>query len=71
MAGKTNKKRIMALYKLRKRAETGTAEDWLVLAKAYESGELNKPEPELAREAFRQAAQMGSAEAKRHLASPD
>jgi len=69
MAERTNKKRIMALYKLRKRAETGTAEDWLTLARMYESGELNTPEPELAREAYERAAAMGSAEAKRLLAA--
>jgi len=67
MAGKTNKKRIMALFKLKKRAETGTAEDWLKLAQAYQSGELHRPEPELAREAFERAAGMGSAAAKAEL----
>jgi TPR repeat protein len=67
MAGKTNKKRIMALFKLKKRAESGTAEDWLNLARAYESGDYNTPQPELAREALERAAAMGSAAAKAGL----
>lgn len=67
MACKTNKKRIMALFKLKKRAEVGTAEDWLKLAHAYESGDYNTPQPELAREALERAAEMGSAAAKAEL----
>ena len=67
MAGKTNKKRIMALFKLKKRAETGTAADWLALARAYESGDYNTPQPDLAREALERAAEMGSAAAKAEL----
>ena len=70
MAGKTNKKRIMALFKLKKRAETGTAEDWQKLAYAYQSGDYNTPQPELAREALERAAEMGSAAAKVALAQP-
>ncbi len=67
MAEYTNKKRIMALFRLRKRAENGTAEDWMELARVYAAGELDRPRPDLAHEALERAAALGHGEARREL----
>lgn len=67
MSEATNKKRVMALFRLRKRAESGTAEDWLELARVYAEGELDRPRPDLAREALLRAVAMGHAGARAAL----
>lgn len=67
MSEATNKKRVMALFRLRKRAESGTAEDWMELARVYAAGELDRPRPDLAREALLQAIALGHEGARAEL----
>ena len=69
MAEATNKKRIMALVSLRRRAERGDLEALATLGHVLATGELGKPDPAGAFVALSRAAAAGHAGARADLAA--
>jgi len=69
MSETTNKKRVMALSSLRRRAASGDIEAMATLGRALSLGELGRPDHVAAWVALNKAADAGHAQARQDLAS--